>query len=255
MREFYNFVRDADGNDILYIDGEISSDESWWGHVVYPRAFRQQLAKCQDVTVWINSPGGDVFAGAEIYTALKEHAGRVTVKIAGIAASAASVIAMAGDEVLMSPVGYMMIHDPWSYAVGNYRDMDHMSQILKEIGEGLIAAYTAKTGKSRDEIVELLSAETYMSAQRAIEEGFADGLMDVGTAEPTSAKANQHGTMMRASAYSPKAICAKLQGESGERWKALRLADNDPQADEAEKATRAAIMERARAIAALYPEN
>ena len=141
--------------------------------------------------MYINSPGGDVFAAAEIYTALREHKGRVTVKITGIAASAASVIAMAGDEVLMSPVAYMMVHDPWTYAAGNYREMEHQAAILKEIGEGLIAAYTAKTGKTRDEIAAMLAAETYMNAQKCVDEGFADGILYELPAAPEGRAATQ----------------------------------------------------------------
>ena len=167
---FYNFIRnELDGGDELHIDGEIVCDLDWWGPSgqVVARRFRQRLNQCKDVTVYINSPGGDVFAAAEIYTALREHKGRVTVKITGIAASAASVIAMAGDEVLMSPVAYMMVHDPWTYAAGNYREMEHQAAILKEIGEGLIAAYTAKTGKTRDEIAAALgSADVAATAEQ-----------------------------------------------------------------------------------------
>jgi RND family efflux transporter MFP subunit len=111
-----------------------------------------------------------------MYSALLEHPHKVTVKIMGIAASAASVVAMAGDEVLISPVGYLMIHDPWSYVVGNAREMEHEAQVLREIGEGIVAAYQKKTGKTTDEIKKLLEAETYMNAQSAIENGFCDGL-------------------------------------------------------------------------------
>jgi len=205
---FYDFVKSAEGADVLYIDGEISSDESWWGPggEVIARKFRQQLSRCGDVTVWINSPGGDVFAGAEIYTALREHAGKVTVKVTGIAASAASVIAMAGDEVLMSPVAYMMIHDPWTFALGNAKEMEHWATVLREIGEGLIIAYTAKTGKTRDEIVEMLAAETYMSAQRCVDEGFADGLLF-----EAPVQAHTSNALMQARRYGQAAICAMLK--------------------------------------------
>lgn len=212
---FYNFKKAPADTlpDELFIDGEIASEQSWWGDATVAREFRKALKACKDVTVYINSPGGDVFAGAEIYTALRDHPGRVTVKILGIAASAASVIAMAGDEVLMSPVSYMMIHDPWTYAVGNYREMAHMAEVLKEIGEGIIAAYTAKTGRSRYEIAKMLESETYMSAQTAIDEGFADGLLfepSASTQNPAE-KNSQKGTLMRASRYSPSAICAMVQ--------------------------------------------
>ena len=135
--------------------------------------------------------------------------GKVTVKISGIAASAASVIAMAGDEVLMSPVAYMMIHDPWTYAMGNAREMEHQAQVLREIGEGLIAAYTTKTGKSRDEIADLLAAETYMNAEQAVREGFADGILYEEAQEP--AQQPQQAMMMQARRYGPAAICAMVR--------------------------------------------
>lgn len=119
-----------------------------------------------------------MFAGAELYTALREHTqGKVTVKVTGIAASAASLVAMAGDEVLMSPVAYMMIHNPWSMTAGNSADHRKEADVLDEITEGLLAAYTAKTGRSRDEIAAMLDAETYMSAQKCVDLGFADGIL------------------------------------------------------------------------------
>lgn len=212
---FYNFIKNQlDGGDELYIDGEIVCGADWWGPdgQVVARRFRQRLSQCKDVTVYINSPGGDVFAAAEMYTALREHKGRVVVKITGIAASAASVVAMAGDQVLMSPVAYMMIHDPWTYAAGNYREMEHQAEILRQIGQGLIAAYTAKTGKSREDIAEMLAAETYMNAQKCVEEGFADGILyelpaaQVAEAPPSS--------MMQGSRYGPTAVLAMIQAHN-----------------------------------------
>lgn len=265
---FYNFIRnEATGTDELYIDGEIAADESWWGNVIAPRAFRQKLARANDVTVFINSPGGDVFAGAEIYTALREHKGKVTVKISGIAASAASVIAMAGDEVLISPVGYMMIHDPWTYAVGNAREMEHQAGVLREIGEGLVAAYTAKTGKGRDEICELLAAETYMNAQRAVDEGFADGILYEAAPAPERDSAKAPRTLMRASRYAPAAVLAMI-GKQPNRPNAnghthqilghthaitLGTHDNAQPQPSPEDAKRADIARRARLLADLYP--
>jgi ATP-dependent Clp protease protease subunit len=262
---FYNFVYGADGANItdeLYIDGEIARDASWWGTsgLVIARQFRRELAKCRDVTVWINSPGGDVFAGAEIYTALREHRGKVTVKVMGIAASAASVIAMAGDEVLMSPVAYMMIHDPWTFAMGNAREMEHWADVLRELGEGLITAYVEKSGKSRDEIVELLATETYMSAQTCVDEGFADGLMEFGSSEGTG-DSGQGGnaawgssgmpraaspTMMRFNRYGQAAVCAMVKGD-GFHTEAQREIDLIR-----DTARRAEIVARAQMIADIY---
>ena len=239
---FYNFMRNEAGGDELHIDGEITSEDGgWWGASgqIVARRFRQQLARCGDVTVFINSPGGDVFAGAEIYTALREHKGKVTVKISGIAASAASVIAMAGDEVLMSPVAYMMIHDPWTYAMGNAREMEHQAQVLREIGEGLIAAYTTKTGKSRDEIADMLAAETYMNAEQAVREGFADGILYEEAQEP--AQQPQQAMMMQARRYGPAAICAMVR--------AADAAHAKPAAQNPDAKRRAEIAQRAQSIA------
>lgn len=212
---FYNFKKTEGQGDELFIEGEITTEQSWWGDEgqVVAREFRKLLKSCGDVTVSINSPGGDVFAAAEIYTALREHAGKVTVKVLGIAASAASVIAMAGDSVLMSPVSYMMIHDPWTFAMGNAREMEHQAQVLREVGEGIIAAYMHKTGKSRDDIAALLQSETYMSAQTAIDEGFADGMLFEKPQEAPAQSGIGKGkkALMRSSLYSPQAICAMLR--------------------------------------------
>ncbi len=274
---FYNFLKnEASGGDELHIDGEIASEESWWGPMgqVVARRFRQRLSMTGDVTVYINSPGGDVFAGAEIYTALREHSkngkGKVTVKVSGIAASAASVIAMAGDEVLMSPVAYMMIHDPWTFAAGNAREMEHQAAVLKEVGEGLIAAYTAKTGKSRDEVVGMLAAETYMSAQRAVDEGFADGILYEEAPKPTG-KDGKDGkpaaqparTLMKASRYGPSAICAMigqavtdgiqagLNGQAAAAAQAAQQMTGAAQPDQ-DAARRAEIAQRALLMAQIY---
>jgi len=259
---FYNFVRNELENvDDLFIDGEIVCDLDWWGPggQVVARRFRQRLAQCRDVTVYINSPGGDVFAGAELYTALREHKGRVVVKITGIAASAASVIAMAGDEVLMSPVAYMMIHDPWTYAAGNAREMEHQAAVLREIGEGLVAAYTAKTGKSRDEITALLAAETYMNAQRCVDEGFADGILYETPAAPQAGK-GLASAMMQASRYSPSAVLAMLKthaappvAPSHTHTLGNHIHPTEPAAPPADAALRADIAQRAALIASLYP--
>lgn len=210
MRQFYN-LQTSDGGGVadLYVDGEIVTDAAWSEGGVEARKFRRALEQCGDVTVHINSPGGDVFAAAEMYSALMEHRARghrIAVRVTGIAASAASVIAMAGDEVLMSPVAYMMIHDPWTYAVGNAREMEHQAEVLREIGEGIIAAYQRKTGKERDELVSMLAAETYMNAQRCIDEGFADGIL-YEDAPRTPSPASE----MRACFYGRNAVLALLR--------------------------------------------
>ena len=216
MKKFYNLIPGQPGEESrLYIDGEIVSGYSgddWWTDDRQTGAFefRQELAQCGPVTVYINSPGGDVFAGAAMYSALLDHPHRVTVKIMGIAASAASVVAMAGDEVLISPVGYMMIHDPWSYVVGNAREMEHEAQVLREIGEGIVSAYQKKTGKTTDEIKKLLEAETYMNAQSAIENGFCDGLFTPDEDKAALAQASAPAASMRGRDYTPAAYMARM---------------------------------------------
>jgi ATP-dependent Clp protease protease subunit len=176
MRKFWNFSEE-NGENILRLDGEIAS-ESWWGDEVTPKMFMGELAECSgDITVWINSPGGDVVAGSQIYTALKEHNGQVTVKIDGIAASAASVIAMAGDFVYMSPTSLLMIHDPMTIAMGDEGTMEQAIAILRECKESIINAYSLKTGISRAKISRLMSDETWMNAKKAVELGFADKIL------------------------------------------------------------------------------
>ena len=143
-----------------------------------PKAFREDLyADDGDVTIFIRSPGGNVFAAAEIYTMIRDYPGFVTVKIDSIAASAASVVAMAGDRVLMSPVAMMMCHDPATIAMGNAHAMEKAISTLNEVKESIINAYQAKTGLSRNKIAKLMSDETWFNARKAVELGFADEIM------------------------------------------------------------------------------
>ena len=175
--KFWNWIREVTGGRELRLEGPIDN-ENFWGDEVTPQMFRDELeADDGDVTVWINSPGGNVFAAAEIYTMLKEYKGVVTVKIASIAASAASVIAMAGDFVLMSPTSLLMIHDPSTIAMGNAKDMEKAIETLNEVKESIINAYMAKTGLRHSKIAELMSNETWMNAKKAVELGFADEVL------------------------------------------------------------------------------
>ena len=177
MRRFWNWIRDDGGGRVLRLEGPID-EESFWGDEVTPKAFRDELyAEEGDVTVWINSPGGNVFAAAEIYTMIRDYPGKVTVKIDAIAASAASVVAMAGDRVMMSPVAMLMIHDPMTIAMGNAKTMEKAITTLNEVKESLINAYCAKTGLSRNKIAKLMSDETWLNAKKAVELGFADEIM------------------------------------------------------------------------------
>ena len=177
MKKFWNWIHNEAGGRVLRLEGPID-DESFWGDEVTPKAFREELnADAGDITVWINSPGGNVFAAAEIYTMLRDYPGSVTVKIDAIAASAASVIAMAGNKVLMSPVAMLMIHDPSTIAMGNTKDMEKAIATLNEVKESIINAYTAKSGLSHNRISKLMENETWMNAKKAVELGFADEIL------------------------------------------------------------------------------
>ncbi|MBD5128447.1 MAG: Clp protease ClpP [Ruminococcaceae bacterium] len=161
----------------LYLDGAIAED-SWFDDDVTPELFKAELEKgVGDITVWINSPGGDCFAAAQIYNMLKDYKGKVTVKIDGIAASAASVIAMAGDVVQMSPVGMMMIHNPSTISWGDHKDMQRAIEMLDECKESIINAYERKTGLARNRLSKLMDEETWMNANKAVELGFADEII------------------------------------------------------------------------------
>nr|WP_297304884.1 head maturation protease, ClpP-related [uncultured Lachnoclostridium sp.] len=177
-RKFWNWVRNEDeGGRTLYLDGEIS-DETWYGDEVTPELFRRELESGQgDITVWINSPGGDVFAAAQIYNMLMEYRGDVTVKVDSLAASAASVIAMAGTTVLMSPVAMMMIHNPMTAAIGDSEVMKKAVAMLAEVKESIMNAYEIKTGLNRTRISHLMDAESWFNAKKAVEFGFADGIL------------------------------------------------------------------------------
>ena len=177
MKKFWNWIHDDGGGRILRLEGPIDS-ENFWGDEITPQMFRKDLeAEEGDVTVWINSPGGNVFAAAEIYTMLKDYAGKVTVKVASLAASAASVVAMAGDTVQMSPTALLMLHDPSTVAMGNTRDMEKAIAALNEVKEAIVNAYAAKSGLRRGRIADLMSEETWLNAKKAVELGFADEVL------------------------------------------------------------------------------
>ena len=146
MMKFWNWIHDDSGGRVLRLEGPIDS-ESFWGDEITPQMFRDELyAEEGDITLWVNSPGGNVFAAAEIYTMLRDYPGNVTVRIASIAASAASVVAMAGNLVQMSPTALIMIHDPSTIAMGNAKDMEKAITTLNEVKESIINAYAYKTG-------------------------------------------------------------------------------------------------------------
>ena len=177
MQKFWNWIHDDSGGRVLRLEGPIDS-ESFWGDEITPQSFRDELyAEEGDITLWLNSPGGNVFAAAEIYTMIRDYPHNVTVRIASIAASAASVIAMAGNTVEMSPTALLFVHDPSTIAMGNARDMEKAIATLNEVKESIINAYAAKTGLSRSKISKLMSDETWLNARKAVELGFADEIL------------------------------------------------------------------------------
>ena len=174
--KFWNWVNNEDSR-TLYLEGAIA-EQTWLGDEVTPGKFKQELmTDTGDITVWINSPGGDVFAASQIYNMLMDYPGQVTVKIDGLAASAASVVAMAGSTVLMSPVSMLMCHNPMTLAFGDTIEMERAIAMLSEVKESIINAYQLKTGLTHAKISHLMDAETWFNAKKAVELGFADGIL------------------------------------------------------------------------------
>lgn len=177
-KQFWQFRAAADDPKTgeLLIYGPISNT-SWWGDEVTPRQFHEDLRALGDIDelrVYINSGGGDAFAGQTIHSILRRHKARVVTYVDGLAASAASVIAMAGDTVVMPRNAMMMVHNPWTFAWGEASELRKVADTLDQVRETLVAVYEEKTGLDRDRIIELLDAETWMTAEEAKDLGFAD---------------------------------------------------------------------------------
>lgn len=228
MKKFWNWKiiqnnKDETNEAVLYLNGTIA-EESWFDDDVTPKIFKEELENHQgDITVWINSPGGDCIAAAQIYNLLIEHKGNVTVKIDGIAASAASVIAMAGTTVKMSPVAMLMIHNPMTIAYGNTSEMEKAIEMLQEVKESIINAYELKTGLSRNKLSKLMDNETWMDARKAVELGFADEMMERNTKnlEPPSV------SMM----YSETLLTNSLMDKLKNTWQPPQITKNKVSAD------------------------
>lgn len=167
MDKFWNFIKNEETSETeLYFEGPISSS-TWYGDELTPALFKDELNKHPgNLIVWISSPGGDVFAASQIYTMLKNHKGRITVKIDSLAASAASVVAMAGDTTWISPTGMLMIHNPATIAMGNKAEMEKAITLLDEVKESIINAYEEKTHLSRSKIAKMMDEETWMNAKK-----------------------------------------------------------------------------------------
>ncbi len=200
VNRFWNWA-DSPNNDateqgdrILHLEGVIAP-ETWLDDEITPAVFKEELyAGNGPITVWINSVGGDCIAAAQIYNMLMEYPAPVTVKIDGIVASAASVIAMAGATVLMSPVSTMMIHNPATVAIGDHTDMEKAIDMLGAVKDSIINAYEIKTGLSRKEISRMMDAETWFDAHKAVELGFADGIIAL-PSSPVDMADTKQGTL------------------------------------------------------------
>lgn len=215
MKKFWNWkvkaaTETAPEERTLFLNGTIAED-SWYDDDVTPQLFKDELMSGSgNITVWINSPGGDCVAAAQIYNMLMDYPHDVTVKIDGIAASAASVIAMAGTKVLMSPVSTMMIHNPATIAWGDAGDMEKAIAMLDAVKDSIINAYEIKSGLSRAKLSHLMDSETWMDANKAVELGFADGILSRTQAEDEAPPA---GSML----YSPATVANSLMGKIAQK--------------------------------------
>ena len=203
---------------VLELYGTIA-EESWFDDDITPAMFRDELfSGSGPVTIWINSPGGDCFAASQIYAMLMDYKGPITVKVDGIAASAASVVAMAGTEVLMAPTALMMIHNPATIAIGDHQDMEKAIDMLDEVKQSILNAYELKTSQPRKTLSKMMDEETWMNAKKAVELGFADSMLEdpkkamVQDAYAFSASAVEKSLINKISA---KAVPAEKPEETG----------------------------------------
>lgn len=179
-KKFWNLKALDEKTGELTLYGEISN-ETWWGDEVTPKEFKADLDKLGDINtlnIYINSPGGDVFAGQAIHSMLKRHKAHKNVYVDGLAASIASVIAMAGDTIFMPKNAMMMIHNPWTIGMGNASEFRKLAEDLDKIRESLIAAYEDHSALTRDEIISIMDAETWLTATECEEYGFCDVIQE-----------------------------------------------------------------------------
>ena len=177
MKRFWTWAKADSGERVLRLDGAISDCATWYDDEITPKQFRAELnAGTGDISVWINSPGGDCFAAVQIFDMLKEYCGKVTVKVE-TAFSAASVVAMAGDVIEISSVGMFMIHNPYSLIEGDAEQLKSAANMLEQVKESIINAYQSKTKLTRQTLSEMMNSETWLNAQKAVELGFADRII------------------------------------------------------------------------------
>lgn len=230
MKKFWKWQNQADADPaaerILELNGTIA-EESWFDDDVTPAMFKAELFNGSGpVTIWLNSPGGDCIAASQIYAMLMDYKGEVTVKIDGIAASAASVIAMAGTKVLMEPTALMMIHNPATAAFGDHADMEKAIEMLNEVKESIINAYEIRTNLSHAQLSHMMDDTTWMNAKKAIELGFADAIltdekrMVTDDAYAFSSKAVEKALINRISAKAHPTLKNEQHGRSVDELKA-----------------------------------
>ena len=215
MRHFWNWVKNEDETRTLYLEGVIA-EQSWFDDDVTPAMFKEELfSGSGPITLHVNSPGGDCIAASQIYTMLMEYPFDVTVQIDGVAASAASVIAMAGTKVCMSPTSMMMLHNPFTAAMGDSEEMRRAIQLLDEVKESIINAYQIKTGLSRTKLSHLMDSETWMNAKKALELGFCDEILFTGDNElPDDVSAFSFGRKTAAACLMNRIIAALPRPEA-----------------------------------------
>ena len=235
MKKFWNWTKNKVTNEetgeeiverVLELYGTIA-EESWYADDVTPAMFRDELfAGTGPVTIWINSPGGDCFAASQIYAMLMDYRGPITVKVDGIAASAASVVAMAGTEVLMAPTALMMIHNPATIAIGDHSDMEKAIDMLDEVKQSILNAYELKTSQPRKTLSKMMDEETWMNAKKAVELGFADSMLEdpkkaaIQDAYAFSASAVERALINKISAKAEPAEKPEVTGRSVDDLKA-----------------------------------
>ena len=224
-RKFWNWKNEMNENApaerVLELNGTIA-EESWFDDDITPEMFKEELFSGDGpITVWINSPGGDCIAASRIYTMLMDYKGDVTVKIDGIAASAASVVAMAGTQVLMSPSSLMMIHNPATAAFGDHVDMEKAIDMLSEVKESIINAYEIKTGLPRKQLSRMMDETTWMNAKKAVELGFADGILSDGRTAPDDEAYSFSENAVETALINRISAAAKATAETGPKGRSV----------------------------------
>ena len=191
-KKFYSFENKTDTSADLYIYGDITSyewdesDVSAWGF----KKELEELGEISELNVHINSYGGETFQGLAIYNLLKQHKAQINVYVDGIAASSASIIAMAGDKIYMPKTSLMMIHNCWKWAVGNSKELRKTADDMDKVAIAYKEAYLSKINITEDELDKLLDEETYLTADECIEMGFADEIVELKTNSSINQNAN-----------------------------------------------------------------